>query len=207
MAIALILDSNGNLAQIADATALQADKFERKQASGNLVVGSTLAAEELQLGSSSSLIRLLGDGEVDGFLEFIDTVIPDNPDDGRGRLYKKSGDDGLFWLPDSTGAEVDLTDSVSPSGHRILDQLTHNLDEDYYEEYTYNVSGSVSNTTFWTDSGKTLKIREYDYTYAGGKMTQSVEKQYDGSGTLVETLTKTYTWASSRITSITCIRS
>jgi len=206
MAIALILNSNGFVAQIEDDTALQSDKFERKQASGNLIVGSTLGAEELQLGSSSALVRTMGDGEIDGFLELADTSAPSNPGAGSGRLYKKTGNDGLFWLPDAAGAEVDLTDKITSSEHRQLDQLVHELDEDYYEEYTYT-SGLVSNTTVWTDPGKTLKIREYNYTYSSGKMTQSIEKQYDGAGSLVETLTKTYSWTGSRLSSVTCVRS
>jgi hypothetical protein len=207
MAIALILSSNGDLAQVADEEALQADKFERKSASGHLIVGSSLGTdEELQLGSSSALISALCDLSVDGYLELVDNLAPSNGEDGTGRLYKKTGDDGLFWLPDSEGEEVDLTAGMSASSHRAIDQLTHELDEDYYEEYTYT-GGNVSNTTVWTSAGKTLKIREYDYTYTTGKMTQSVEKQYDGTGTLVETLTKTYAWTGSRLTSVTCARS
>jgi hypothetical protein len=204
MAIALILNADGFLAQVAGGEALQADGFERKSSSGNLVIGSTVGAYELQLGASESLVRSMGDFEVDGFVEFVDTTAPINPDDGAGRLYKKTGD-GLFWLPNSDGDEIDLTAGVSFESHRAIDQLTHELDESYYEEYTYS-AGNVTNTTVWTDAGKTLKIREYIYSYATGKMSQSVEKQYDGVGTLVETLTKTYSWTGSRLTSLTCVR-
>jgi hypothetical protein len=136
----------------------------------------------------------------------VDTSAPANPGAGRGRVYKKTGDDGLFWLPDASGPEVDLTDRLSASGHRTLPELTHELDCDYYEEYAYS-SGRVSSTVIWTDSGKTQKIREYTYSYTSGKMSQSVEKQYDGSGTLVETLTKTYAWSGALIQSVTCARS
>lgn len=206
MAIALKLADDGFLTQVADDESLQADAFERKQASGDLIIGSTLGVgEELQLGSSSALVSLLGDSRVAGYLEFEDTSAPSNPSDGEGRLYKKTGDDGIFWKPDSAGAEIDLT-GLDAAAHRTLDQLTHELDEDYYEEYTY-ASGRVSNTTVWTDSGKTSKIREYDYTYTTGKMTQSVTKQYDSVGSLVETLTKTYVWSGSLIQSVTCVRS
>jgi hypothetical protein len=206
MAIALILGSDGFLAQVASGEALQADSFERKSASGNLAVGALLSTEELQLGSATALVHALGDAEVDGYIEIIDTTAPGNAGAGRGRIYKKTSDDGLFWIPDAGGAEVDLTDKVSADNHRLLDTLTHELDESYYEEYTYS-GGYVSNATVWTSAGKTLKIREYDYTYGSGKMTGSVEKQYDGSGTLVETLTKTYAWTGSRLTSVTCVRS
>ena len=45
----------------------------------------------------------------DGYLQFSDMTAPANGADGEGRLYKKTGNDGLFWKPDSAGAEVDLT--------------------------------------------------------------------------------------------------
>lgn len=41
-----------------------------------------------------------------------DTSEPDNPLDGEGRLYKKNGDDGLYWKPDTAGVAVDLTTAV-----------------------------------------------------------------------------------------------
>jgi hypothetical protein len=34
---------------------------------------------------------------------------PNNGPDGSGLLYSKIGDDGIFWLPNSAGTEVDLT--------------------------------------------------------------------------------------------------
>jgi len=45
------------------------------------------------------------------YAQFNDTSAPSNPSNGQGRLYKKTGNDGLFWKPDSAGAEVDLTNS------------------------------------------------------------------------------------------------
>lgn len=51
-----------------------------------------------------------------GFHEFEDVAAPANPGAAKGRLYKKSGDDGLMWLPDAAGAEVDLTDHGAMTG-------------------------------------------------------------------------------------------
>jgi hypothetical protein len=51
-------------------------------------------------------------GHFSDFLELSDISAPANPADGRGRLYKKSGDVGLFWKPDSAGTEVDLTNVI-----------------------------------------------------------------------------------------------
>lgn len=49
------------------------------------------------------------------FIEFDDITAPANPADNKGRLYKKSGDDGIFWKPDSAGPEIDLTEAVDAS--------------------------------------------------------------------------------------------
>ena len=43
------------------------------------------------------------------YLQFSDIAAPNNPSAGQGRLYKKTGDDGIFWKPDAAGSEVDLT--------------------------------------------------------------------------------------------------
>ena len=51
--------------------------------------------------------------DIEGYVEMPDVAAPANPGAGRGRLYKKTGDDGLFWKPDGAGPEVDLTDTGS----------------------------------------------------------------------------------------------
>jgi tRNA A58 N-methylase Trm61 len=43
------------------------------------------------------------------YTQFSDITAPTNPSAGEGRMYKKTGDDGIFWKPDGAGAEVDLT--------------------------------------------------------------------------------------------------
>lgn len=45
------------------------------------------------------------------YLEFNDVSAPSNPLNGQARLYKKTGDDGIWWKPDSAGVEIDLTDT------------------------------------------------------------------------------------------------
>ena len=52
-----------------------------------------------------------------GYVQLDDISAPGNPNDGEGRLYKKTGDDGLFWIPDSAGSEVDLTNDTVPDLH------------------------------------------------------------------------------------------
>lgn len=97
------------------------------------------------------------------------------------------------------------TTGINAEAHRVLDQLTHELDENYYEEYTYN-GPRISNITVWTDSSKTLKIREYDYTYNGPLINTEIIKQYNSSESLIETLTSTYIYNGARISNITTIR-
>ncbi len=48
----------------------------------------------------------------DGYVEFADITAPANPGASLGRLYKKTGNDGIFWKPDAAGAEVDLTSAI-----------------------------------------------------------------------------------------------
>ena len=46
-----------------------------------------------------------------GYVELSDAAAPTNPGAGKGRLYKKTGNDGLFWKPDAAGSEIDLSAS------------------------------------------------------------------------------------------------
>jgi hypothetical protein len=49
-------------------------------------------------------------------IELVDKSAPSNPGAGKGELYKKTGDDGIFWKPDAAGAEVDLSAGVTGPG-------------------------------------------------------------------------------------------
>jgi len=95
---------------------------------------------------------------------------------------------------------------LSLSGHRLFDELTHDLDEDYYMELSYTGS-RVSNITVWTDISKTTKIREYQFSYAGSRLSQLVEIQYNGVGSEVERLTHQLTYQGVRLVSETVTRS
>jgi len=90
---------------------------------------------------------------------------------------------------------------LTPSSHRVLDQLVHLIAEDSYEEYTYS-GVFVTSIVVWTDSGKTQKIREELYTYSAGFVSQVVTKQYDASGTLAETLTEDFSYSAGQVASI-----
>lgn len=54
-----------------------------------------------------------GQLQVGQLLELVDIPAPTNAANGVGRLYKKSGNSGLYWLPDASGAEINLIPPVS----------------------------------------------------------------------------------------------
>lgn len=47
-------------------------------------------------------------------VKLFDITAPSNPLDGEGLLYKKIGDSGLYWRPDSSGPEVNVTNESIP---------------------------------------------------------------------------------------------
>lgn len=90
--------------------------------------------------------------EATGYIELTDMSAPSNPSDGEGRLYKKTSDDGLFWLPNSGGSEVDLSAAANAQ---------------WLAELTYRVNTSSSN---WVNMDKT---RYFDTTWANTSSAQS----------------------------------
>lgn len=89
---------------------------------------------------------------------------------------------------------------VTDQRHKGLDQLVHNIAETGYVEYIY-AGNTVTGIITWTDSGKTIKIREENYTYLGGKVTIIENKQYDFLGVLSETLTETLNYTAGKLVS------
>ena len=103
MAITLKI-SGGKLRQLDVGDSVDAASFERRAVSGDLAVGSSLGSGEfLKLGSTTSTADVLGP------LRLRDRASPANPGAGFGLLFKKTGNDGIFWRPDVAGAEIDLT--------------------------------------------------------------------------------------------------
>lgn len=62
------------------------------------------------------------------YIEIADITAPANAGSGKGRIYKKTGDDGLFWKPDAAGAEIDLTasgaENIGTAGVGIFKQVS-----------------------------------------------------------------------------------
>lgn len=95
---------------------------------------------------------------------------------------------------------------LTPSSHRALDQLVHEVAESSYTDIVYTGS-KVTAVVTWTDSGMTKKIREELYTYTGVKVTTIVTKQYDSDGNLAETYTETVTYSGALVDNITGVLS
>jgi len=98
------------------------------------------------------------------------------------------------------------TGFVTPTIHQGLDQLVHNVAEDSFAEYTYSGS-KVTDYIIWTDSGKTIKIREHNFTYTGSKVNTETRKQYNAAGVVItnQTMTGTYVYSGSKVTDITWV--
>ncbi len=80
------------------------NEIKPKIANGVLSI-DTIKEESIGAGTTINFIKLNA-----GHIEFIDIVGPAFPGAGEGKLYKKNGDSGLYWHPD-TGPEVNLTDT------------------------------------------------------------------------------------------------
>ncbi|MHA2404787.1 MAG: hypothetical protein ACXADH_17455 [Candidatus Kariarchaeaceae archaeon] len=93
--------------------------------------------------------------------------------------------------------------ALTPANHRPLDQLVHNIAETSYEELTYT-GNQLDSVIIWTNSGKTVKIRETSYTYSGSRPATETIIQYDGAGAVItgETLTGTYTYSGNKLDNI-----
>jgi hypothetical protein len=51
-----------------------------------------------------------------GYIEVNDVSAPNNPGNGKGRIYKKTSDSGLYWKADASGPEISLSDTDTIQG-------------------------------------------------------------------------------------------
>lgn len=152
MAIALKRTTDGRLQQIEVGDSIEADSLERRAGSGNLIVGSGLGAtEELRLGSTTALVRIMGDGQVDGLL-----TITDN-----------GGDTAAIEDIDQTGTNAGRSQlfvgSRNPEGN-----VTANAGDRYYRDSTSDSTVFVFKGTDGTNNGWfdlfNPPIRDFDST-------------------------------------------
>ena len=91
---------------------------------------------------------------------------------------------------------------IDDDEHRELDQLVHLISEDSFEEITYNAN-RVTSVIVWTDSGKTIKVREEQFTYnSENRVSQILTIQYNAVGSEVERMEEDFTYSGGRVTSI-----
>lgn len=82
------------------------------RALGSMNVLQTLRADTMTELTGNNGVLIENVRNRDGYMELADITAPANPGASLGRLYKKTGDDGIFWKPDAAGAEIDLTSAV-----------------------------------------------------------------------------------------------
>ncbi len=105
-------------------------------------------------------------------------------------------------VSDQGGGEAQISISgLDATEHRDLDQLVHNLAQDAFKEYVYT-GNKVTSIIIWTDSNKTTKIRETQFSFSGNKINSTIQIQYDPSGIEAERLTKTFSYSGNRIVSV-----
>lgn len=132
-----------------------------------------------------------------GTAEPIVGLVTGNEGDIYQRTLASTGETYINTDGSITGWEVLLTRPI----HMVIDQLAHNIAETSYMEVT-RTSGQVTNVTYWTNSGKTTKIRETAISRSGGQVSTIVTTQYDSMGVVQEVLTGTITRSSGQVASI-----
>ncbi len=150
----LILESTANLVKGVVRVINPFEVYDIDTATAvTLVIGKS-AATKLELADSGTIteiqgnldalegIDVTGNQTLSGYLQLADMTAPVNPSDNFGKLYKKTGDDGIFWLPDSAGPEVDLTQAGGASDHGALT----GLGDDDHTQYPLLIGRSTGQT-------------------------------------------------------------
>ena len=97
--------------------------------------------------------------------------------------------------------------AVDINQHETLDTLTHAVVENSITDVVYVPGTKLAQTsTTWTDVGRTLKIRESNFTYTGKSLTGVVTQQFNALGAAIVTLTKTFTYTGKQLDNITTVR-
>lgn len=115
-------------------------------------------------------------------------------------------DGTAFVMRDSTGNFNPRTggSGITAAQHEVIDSLVHELAETSYIELTRS-AGQVTDVITWETAAKLKKVREANITRASGQVSVVVEKQYDGAGSLAQTLTYTITRSGGQVASIDAV--
>jgi hypothetical protein len=142
-------------------------------------------------------------GETVDEIFFIDGT--DEPANEVGTVRSVNGE---FHFRDALGIFNPRTggSGITEGQHEVLDTLVHEIDESSYDEVIYSGNNPTSYIV-WETAAKLKKIREETYSYSGGKVSQVVTIQYDGTGAVKMTMTEVYTYSGSKVTSVTRTKS
>ena len=220
-AIRIMLDAGSGYAEV---PGTQGFLYNRTAAEGyasapsylvlDLSAGDKLKVQAQRTGGAASL-ALLADGSsiliqkiVPGIAAGSDELVKVSANDTSAAylLSKLAAGTGITITEQNDGGVETAEIAADAGSHRDLDQLVHEIAEDYYEEFTY-AGNKITNITHWTDAGKTVKIREQIFTYTGNKVNTAVTKQYDAAGVVLtgETMTETYAYSGNNVSSITAV--
>lgn len=119
-----------------------------------------------------------------------------------GSIEARNNGDSAFAIV-RVADPVGTNDALNLGFHENVDSLVHNLSETCYTELTRDGSNRVTDVVVWTTPSKVTKVREMNITRTSGRVSQVVLKQYDSSGTLVQTLTKVIARSGGRVSTIT----
>lgn len=116
---------------------------------------------------------------------------------------------GVFRMKDAMGVFDPRSGGggITEAQHEVLDTLVHDIDETSYDEVTYGSGGRVVSYVVWETAAKLKKIREEQYTYVSGKVSQVVTFQYDGAGVVKMTMTEAYAYSGGKVVSVTRTKS
>jgi len=84
------------------------------------------------------------------YLEVNDLSAPANPGAGKGRIYKKTGNDGIWWKPDAAGPELDLTVASTLTAAEVT-QL-ENIDTTTISSTQWGYLGTTNQAIATTDA-------------------------------------------------------
>lgn len=120
-------------------------------------------ATKVELAKAGVTTETKGPVNALNYFQLNDITAPANPTNGQGRLYKKTGDDGIFWKPDSAGVEIDLTDgNVNTSANLTANAITvgdngvRHIKSSNWSIVNDKMSVSTSQTGFLLDIHNTL---------------------------------------------------
>jgi len=116
--------------------------------------------------------------------------------------------DGSFKARDGTGLfDLRSAGGITEAQHEALDTLVHFIDETSFDEFTYLGSRPTKLTTYDQEALPRKKIREQEFIYSLGKVSQIVTKQYDASENVKMTVTETFNYSGLRVASVTRVKS